>query len=311
MPRGSSRQFRTKYSGAAAQLGIGGTANRLTDSVFRSQARGALEEQGFSVAGRNVSRIYQANADLAQAELGLSPNQAFSIDFDGLAEALGNSTDQAIGVANIFTVLTVIKIEGFTDTGAIFDIDRTASPDNRITMSYSSAGSINALIQTAFNRYDFPLSGDLDAWIMLGLSWDGVNFLVYRNGVEVAPSAGPGTTPTITAMTDVNRKVGLGNNNPPLTLQALDGKMLWTAVWRDELALEEQGDIFGNLAGIDLNVAGMDYSSQADLAHWWRCGEEPSPNLGKDFALAGFTPTIDVEVNAVGITDADRSTDVP
>ncbi len=48
-----------------------------------------------------------------------------------------------------------------------------------------------------------------------------------------------------------------------------------------------------------------------DLAHWWRAGHEASPNLGKDYAVAGFTPTIDVEVNAVGIDDTDRVADVP
>lgn len=240
------------------------------------------------------------------------PAQAFSIDFDGVGEGLANSTLQAIGLANVFTVLTVIKIEGFIDTGAIFDIDRAASPDNRITMSYSSAGSINVLIQTAFNRYDFPLSGDLDAWIMLGLTWDGVNFLTFRNAVDLgAPSAGPGTTPTITAMTDVNRTVGLGNNFPFLVTQALDGKMLWTAAWRAALGAASQLEIFGALSSIDLNVDGGNYASAADLAHWWRCGNEASPNLGKDYATAGFTPTIDVEVNAVGITDADRVADVP
>lgn len=309
MPRGTSRIFREKYDGAAERLGISGATAKKVDSVFLARARGALKQQGFSVDGRNVSRIFQSNADLAQAELGLSPGQSFSIDFDGLAEALGNSTDQAIGLANVFTVVTVIKIEGFTDTGAIFDIDRAASPDNRITMSYGSSGEINALIQTQFNRYDFPLSGDLDAWIMLSLTWDGVNFLVFRNGVVVAPTVGT-TTPAIT-MTDVNRKVGLGNNNPPLTLQALDGKMLWTGAWRTDLAAAAQLEIFANLSGIDLNVDGGNYASSADLAHWWRCGAEPSPNLGKDFATAGFTPTIDVEVNAVGITDADRVADVP
>lgn len=240
------------------------------------------------------------------------PAQEFSLDFDGLAEGLANSTLQAIGVANAFTVLTVIKIEGFTDTGAIFDIDRAASPDNRITMSYSLSGSINVLIQTAFNRYDFPVSGDIDTWIMLGLSWDGVNFLTFRNAVDLgAPTAGPGTTPTITAMTDVSRTVALGNNFPFLVTQALDGKMLWTGVWRVAVGTAAQLEIFGNLSGIDLNVDVGNYASSADLAHWWRCGNEASPNLGKDYATAGFTPTIDTEINSQGITDADRVADVP
>ena len=83
MPRGSSRQFRELYDGAAERLGVGGSANRV-DSGFLARARGALESQGFSVSGRNVSRQFQETADLAQAELGLSAftAQTMSLDFD-------------------------------------------------------------------------------------------------------------------------------------------------------------------------------------------------------------------------------------
>ena len=114
MPRGSSREFRTKYSGAAAALGIsGGVENRLVDSGFIAESRGAFESQGFAVSGRNVSQIFQQDADQAQAELGLSAfsAQTQSIDFDK-SEILRNSTQQLIGIAREVAVREEQELDG-------------------------------------------------------------------------------------------------------------------------------------------------------------------------------------------------------
>jgi hypothetical protein len=67
----------------------------------------------------------------------------------------------------------------------------------------------------------------------------------------------------------------------------------------------------GNGSAFDLNTDSGNYAQSGDLAHWWRLGHEADPNLGKDYAEAGFTPTIDIGDNKVGLDDNDRVADVP
>ena len=82
----------------------------MSGSGFIAESRGAFESQGFAVSGRNVSQIFQQDADQAQAELGLSAfsAQTQSIDFDK-SEILRNSTQQLIGIANAWSMLTWSK----------------------------------------------------------------------------------------------------------------------------------------------------------------------------------------------------------
>lgn len=318
MPRGSSRQFRTKYSGAAAQLGVGGTANRLTDSVFRSQARGALEEQGFSIAGRNVSRIFQANADLAQAELGLSAftAQTQSIDFDG-TEILRNSTQQAVGIANVWSMLLWSKRLNSLGLQWPFQVNRGGSANHIEILAQQALGGrgdvtwVDATNSPAgVARWEnFYTTGP---WISTLISWDGTELRIWKNGIQLGlPDSGDATPVPPPVMTDSStpeRNLVLGGRNSGQ--DGWEGRISQWAIWRVRVDAAASF-LQTSPSSIDLNVNSGAYQFKDDLAHWYRPGHEASPNLGKDFAAAGFTPKIDIEVDAIGITDADRVADVP
>lgn len=316
MPRGSSRLFRTRMSGAAEQLGIsGGVANRLTDKTFRNTAAGAYEEAGFGVNGPKVSRIFQANADLAISELGLAAftAQTQSIDFDGSTEGFLNTTPQVIGIADVWSIGIWYKPSLLSGNDTLFEINNSDSP-SRIIAFFS--GTQLAIFwrdsgDTTNSNVSFNGFGVNGVWAHVYFSWNAAgagDVSVFKDGAPIAPTGGSSPNPIV--MADDLRPVGVGTN---VSLAAkFQGLIAQISVWRTiqdaAIASLYNG---GNPNSLDLNSAFGSYSGAGDLAHWYRLGHEASPNLGKDFATAGFTPTIDVEVNSVGITDADRVADVP
>lgn len=314
MPRGSSRQFRELYDGAAERLGLGGSPNRV-DSVFLARARGALKQEGFSVDGRNVSRIFQQNADLAQAELGLVSFEAqtMSIDFDGSTEFFRNSTSQVIGIADVWSIGIWYNPANLTGVRSLFEFNNSDSPSRII--AFFNGTVLNVFLRNSGDTVNTSRTyngfGVLSTWAHLYISWNaaGTGFPdVFKDGSLVGQSSQVSQGALVQA--DDLRPVGVGTN---VSLAAKhSGLISQMSVWRtiQDAAIS---DLFngGNPNSLDLNSSFGGYSGAGDLAHWWRLGHEPSPNLGKDFATAGFTPTIDVEVDSVGITDADRVADVP
>ena len=331
MPRGSSRLFRTRMDGAAADLGIsGGVANRLTDKTFRHFAAGAYKAQGFSVDGPNVSRVFQENADLAISELGLSAftAQTMSLNFptEGSTDALRNTTEQALGIANAWSLgvwfnTTIPEVASpfvFVTAGS-----GPAVNNDRINLYHDSGGSNRLRFDwgdqsglpieiTAFNNY---YTGRNGLWTHILAVWTGSILLMFKNGVSVgAPDVGV-NNPAIT-MVDSIRAIGLGNLSTPGNSSVV-GNIAQCQLWRvDVTALATNGVgafLQSSPSAINLNVdsPGDDYLFASDLAHWWRPGHEADPNIGRDYAEAGFTPTIDLGVNAVGITDGDRQANVP
>lgn len=316
MPRGSSRQFRTKYSGAANLLGIDGTANRLTDSGFVAEARGAFEQQGFSVAGRKASRIFQADADLAQAELGLSAfsAQTMSLDFDK-TEVLRNTTTQLIGIANVWSMLVWSRRTISTNLQWLCQVHRFGSANHIEILAQQALGGrgdftwVDATNSpTAVARWENFYS--INSWISTLISWDGTELRVWKNGIQLgAPDSGDATPVPAPVMTDGgDRQMILGGRFSGNDGWA--GRVSQWGIWRVRVDAAASF-LQTSPSSIDLNANSGAYQFAGDLAHWYRPGHEASPNLGKDFAAAGFTPTIDIEVDAIGITDADRIADVP
>ena len=316
MPRGSSRQFRELYDGAAERLGVGGSANRV-DSGFLARARGALESQGFSVSGRNVSRQFQETADLAQAELGLSAftAQTMSLDFDK-TEVL-RSLPGPIGIENTWSMLVWSKRTNSLNLQWLCAANRLGSANHIEILAQQALGgrgdftwvdASNSPIGVA--RWEnFYSTGP---WISTLISWDGTELRVWKNGIQLGlPDSGDETPVPPPVMDDASspqRNLVLGGRQSGADGWA--GPISQWAIWRvrvDAAAMFFQT----SPSSIDLNVNSGAYQFKDDLAHWYRPGHEASPNLGKDFAGAGFTPTIDIEADAIGITDADRVSDVP
>ena len=248
------------------------------------------------------------------------PVQAFSLDYDGASEALSNQTDQLIGIGNFWSAGTWHRPNAEVGTHIIWDLDpvNTNPSASRLNL-HQSVNDFNVLVRNTGGatpaeqpQWSNILSGA--TWQHIVITWDGLaspKLRFYLNGVDQgAPDIGS-ADPAIT-MADDLRMVAVGNNANLGNNGAL-GRILYLALHRVALPQPAIAEIFNAGVGgaFDLNTNSGNYTQAGDLAHWWPCGKRVSPNLGEDIAAAGFTPLIDIETNAVGITDADRVADVP
>ena len=319
MPRGSSRQFRTKYSGAANLLGLGGTANRLTDSGFVAESRGALESQGFAVSGRNVSRIFQANADLAEAELGLGAftAQTMSIDFDtGEGAEHLDSAAALVGIAGTFTIAGWAKANNVAAvSGTLFGLKEEVGNENTIQVYHRHAGPTGPLAIQWFQadsgqatRVNSSWQGITvaGAWMHVVIQWNGIHAQrkLWFNGVDQGASdfdAG-GSDGTLT---DTARRISFAA--PLGGLGQLLGRGASLAIWNSFLGVLEIPAIYnaGDLA-FNLQEDSGNYASAANLQHWFQIGKKVAPDIGED-TVGSF----DLITNASNIDDNDRVADVP
>lgn len=239
--------------------------------------------------------------------------QTMSLDFDGSAEGLLNLTDQAIGIADIWSIGIWHKPALLTGNRALFELGQSF-PDASRLIAFFSGTQLNLFWSNSAasnqNGAQWNSFGVVDTWAHLFLSWNETGAgipNVYKDGVLTAADASDLSGAVV--MADDDRPVGVGTNVGGARFSGIISQM---AVWRmvEDAAISDLYNA-GNPNSLDLNSSFGGYSGAADLAHWWRLGHEASPNLGKDFSTAGFTPTIDIEINAVGITDADRVADVP
>ena len=320
MPRGSSRIFRTKMDGAAADLGIsGGVENRLVDSVFRHRAAGAYKAQGFSVDGPNVSREFQSDADLAISELGLSAfsPQTMSINFptEGTTDKFLNETEQVIGIANLWSLgvwwKPVVPADSF-----LCVIGKPALNTSRINLYHDNSSnrlrfdigdtSGTPVEVTAYNNF---YTGENGNWVHVLITWNGTTFFVLKNGVDQgAPDVGV-NNPSITMANDTREFSG-GNLIAGGSAASIAGNLAQIQLWNADVRAAATV-LNTSPSSVDLNADSGAYTFKGNLAHWYRFGHEPAPNLGRDYAEAGFTPTIDLGADIVGIVDGDRQADVP
>lgn len=329
MPRGTSRIFREKVSSAASALGIsGGVDFRRASDVFIEKARDAYADLGFGVgaAGRS-SREFRQAVELANAELGIAAftAQTFSIDFDGVTEQMASLLQTApprIGFGPTFTIACWFKPRAapLTSRGTIFDFTPVPSnAGNQIALFSRDAGPTgpngiqliivdngNSIRQNVSWQNRFPSL----KWYHLAIQWSGTvaSRKLFIDGVDAgAPDFISGSTPGI--LDDLSdRSVGIGRSAQGVGLQ--DGLVASLAAWPILLGGAELLTLFnGNSIAIDLKTNSGSYTSATSLVHWNEIGKLVSPNLGADSVTTGNP--IDLELAAVGITDADRVADVP
>ena len=243
--------------------------------------------------------------------------QSMSINFDGNLEALRNSTSQAIGIANTGALGIGFKPETTADTQSIFALRPPSgagddilvqlnATNDRVRVFWFDTGGVGPNGDASWNSTFVD-----NTWTFLLFFWNGFLLQFFQDGVsQGAPDVGV-NNPALT-MADSNRIIGVGNGQTAGDNSAVDGPISQVALWRvDVTGAATELYAGGDPNCLNLNVEFDGYTFEGDLAHWWRPGHEGSPNLGKDFALAGFTPTIDIEANAQGIDDSDRVADVP
>ena len=327
MPRGSSREFRTKYDGAAAALGLGGTANRLVDSGFIAKARGSFKEQGFAVDGGNSSRIFQSNADLAASELGLAPGQTQSLDFGpGLqTQALSNNTHTALGIGDVWSwgfwykpivpfvnLQRMVRLAPASSNNDFVNLAHDNVSDRLLVDLIDEDNSTNGTMAGIWNSFFTGLNGVWTHYLIVFIGGNPAQLFALKNGVDQSPTSisfGGSQAPNFHQSDRARRVDDIGND---ATTRSIGGILMQAQLWRvDVRAAASFLANAANAAVRDLNVDSGAYTFSADLAHWWKPGDEAEPNLGKDFSTAGFTPTIDIGVNKVNLTNSDRVADVP
>ena len=243
-----------------------------------------------------------------------------SIDFNGVDERLENSTAQAIGIANTFSIMMWFRrrgdVNGLTLTNVPFEISG-AGTINQIQLQ-SSGGVANdpfiVRMHTPFpssihkdHRFNLPFF-PFDVWHHALLTYDGPGNLLrmYENGVLVTPSLGSFSLLSIPPMDDVapQRQVIIGSSGSGAPFS---GFVHSVAVW-DTLVDSAIVELYnaGVASTFDLNAA----SFAGSLAHWWRLGFDPT-DIGKDFAASGITPLINVGQNSVNIDVSDISSNSP
>ena len=242
--------------------------------------------------------------------------QKYSIDFNGVNEYMLNNTEQSIGIANAWSVAYWIKPQAgcFNVHSNILDLKPADTLNDRIVsairgnigsdplriMLYDSAGAF-------FKVYAWNDLFTQDVWSFVVYTWDDTDLLLYVDGTLRAPSST--TTDAGGIMVDSNRRVwgavGFGAASPA------DCRLHSIGLWDKPLTDPEQVSLYnrGNGRAVDWASNRAAYVSSANLQHWWRLGNKVSPELGADSGYAGTL--IDIEVDAVNITDDDREEDSP
>lgn len=233
------------------------------------------------------------------------------VDLNGSNEGLRNSTAQAIGIADSWSIMFILRPQsGFTAIEQIVQFQASGGGNNNLIGIALRGDVANDPLRMNLRDSGGTLFKSLD-WNSFFTAGTGVHVLItkdgaaggdpvvlYKNGSSVAASGGTDNTGT---QTNGNRTstVGIdqdGSSNP------FNGEFAEVAVWSSVLTSAEAAHIYAARRTINLRDNEGAYVSGANLQHWWRPGYDPS-DIGKDFGRA--STLIDIDTNASNITFAD------
>ncbi len=272
--------------------------------------------------GREIAILDCLFQQLKPANVDLFITSEIPPSFDGGANSLDFSGDVTNelrfggGVAtgfgggnSAYTFMAWVKHDGGPNS-VIIHADGTTGSDNHI-LAHITSGTVFDMQTTDFSgnlkHYQWP-SGAINAWHQAVAVYDPIvdELKVYVDGVE-------DTSPTVVSnvaqtMTDGPlRSLHLGNENG-VANDAYDGLIYAAGIWNVGLTALEVAASFNSGDGrhFDLTTNQGDYQSASLLPHWWRPGNEPSPNFGRD------SGTLPVDLTSiVALTDSDRTADAP
>lgn len=228
-----------------------------------------------------------------------------------------NTTDQDFNIANAwtmeFTWLTradfskviptigiwdFVQISPFTNTNRITLLWKpTQFPDPQLWVDiYADNGSSEKV--WAWNDLLSPINVDLDRWYNMFVTWDGTNIKLW-----FGPVGSTGSEITVSdklldnsvTQQNVNRRPTIFAGAPGATVREHQFK-----IWN--VALDQSNIAWvGDNPHADFSVDAGNYTSSANLYHWYRFGHVSS-DPGKDFAVTAVD-RINVNVPAVIGTD--------
>lgn len=119
-----------------------------------------------------------------------------------------------------------------------------------------------------------------DVWSHVGISWDGMDILAYRDGELV--SSGTGLLVSSGTMVDSERKIYYGNTISG-TLPTWSGNIGHAGIWSSVLAQPEWDTVVSGGFFMDLTTASAGYTSSGTLVQYWKPGANES-NIGENLA---------------------------
>ncbi len=248
------------------------------------------------------------------ADIGLTlRTQKNSLDFDGVTETMRNIQGISFGVGNAFTYAAWVKRFDLLNTFEHVILDSAGGSNDRIQFSAGAGGqpdgsprfvifdgSGNRIKDYFWTNANWPIN----VWTFWVFTWNGTALLGYLNGVLTAENVR--NLDNAGSRSDATMRYLWPNTSP----DAMAHRQLSAAWWNTVLTGPEVLEIFNAGVGgaFDLNTNSGNYAS-APPRHWWRFGHRVSPNLGED--LGAHSALIDLEVDAIGMTDADIVLDAP
>ena len=242
------------------------------------------------------------------------PAQTTSINFNGIDEAMRDTTQQSHAIADKWSLMMWIRrrsgVVGTTTNNSLYLL--TGGNPNRIhirAFGTVSGDPVRVELQdtggTLFKKYDWTTSVfPFDVWYQMLVIWngDGAGTLsMYKDGNLVAPTTKAIDTNNRT-MANTNRGIQLGRNGG---VQAFSGFIHSVAMW-DEDVSSAATELFNGGVASTFNLSRASFN--ANLQHWWRLGQDPD-DLGKDSGIA--SNLIDVDFNSTNITAADIDAESP
>jgi len=239
------------------------------------------------------------------------PERAVKVDTKALDfasdERLLNSTDHPLGIANVWSIQ--MNLEPRSEVLLMQPLLITQSSGNGNQISVDLRGNIandpfRIIIRrtngNALKQYEWNNTYSTGVKVSYLFTWDGTDLLLYIDGVETAPDTM--VWDLSSSMTDTARQVAIGAQTGGFG--PFNGILHSTSVWNVALTADEVTALHngGSPQDFDNRFDLGDYTSSANLQHYWRHGFNAS-DIGEDLGYA--TTLIDVGDNAVNITADD------
>jgi len=202
-------------------------------------------------------------------------------------DILTSGAEADVGIANAWSIGFWDRPSVLSQTQFIFTIRNDSDDTNRTSFNIlnSNVGRIRLFNSSAVSfkdyRFVYVPSGNTARWTHWIWTWDGTDLIGYRGGAAQTPTSTP--TDNAGTMTNTDRVARVGAET---TVGTHDGQIHQIYMWNSVLGAGEVASLYNNGMGsiVDASQNFGDYSSSANLIHWWRLGKIATfLGLGKDF----------------------------
>lgn len=241
-----------------------------------------------------------------------------SISVDGSNEYFmkGNAGgDPTIGIADEWSISMWIRphADMLTSTNTPLELKAVATSSNKSRLYFSIFGTVandplRIYLYTSagsnFKLYSYNSLFTVNVWTHLLATWNGTTGDVLTLHVDGSETAV--TTPILDgagAMDNIARRITYGANTSGTA--DFEGHIAHLAMWDSVLTAAEATEIANSNLEIDLTADTGDYTSSANLIHYWRVGAD-SADIGKDEGTAGDIDLMD-DQSGIDATNIDES----